>query len=105
MAFSVQVSARAQADIDAALTWAAAQAPLTAQRWYNRLLAAVQTLQSMPARCPLAAEAADLGIELRELSFGKRRGTFRILFKVDASVVHVLHVRRATRGPLTASDV
>jgi plasmid stabilization system protein ParE len=105
MVFSVQISAKAEADIDAALTWVMAQAPMTAQRWFNRLLAAVKTLESMPERCPLATEAADLGIELRELLFGKRRGTFRILFTVDASIVHVLHIRRATRGPITQADI
>ena len=105
MSFSVNISARAEADIDAALVWIRAQAPTTAQRWYDRLRAAMETLETMPERFSLAAEAVELQLELRELLFGKRRGTFRILFTIQGSTVHVLHVRRAARGPVIPGEI
>jgi hypothetical protein len=69
------------------------------------LLEKLQTLENMPESCPLAAEAEVLGIELRELLFGKRRGVYRILFTVEGDVAKVLHIRRASRDWLKPEDL
>jgi hypothetical protein len=34
-------------------------------------------------RLTAKAESEDLGVEIRELLFGKRRGVYRILFRID----------------------
>ena len=57
---------RTEMDLDEALTRLKAQAPLTANRWYIRLLAAVQTLdqitlETMPERCPRTGWRSQFG--------------------------------------------
>jgi plasmid stabilization system protein ParE len=105
VAGKVNLSAKAEADIDDVLARFQNNAPGAMVGWHARLLAALQTLEYQPGRCPLAAEAKAMAFELRELLFGKRRGTFRILFRIDGGVVNVLHIRRACRGPLNAADL
>ena len=104
MPSEVNITARAESDNDDVLAWMQTSAPLTMNRWYTRLMAAVRTLEVMPERCPLADEANELGIEMRELLFGKRRGVFRVLFTIDGQTVNVIHVRRAARGPITPDE-
>jgi hypothetical protein len=58
-----------------------------------------------PGRCRLAAEANELGFELRDLLFGKRRGVYRILFVVDERTVNVLHIRHAARDAAWPHDL
>jgi plasmid stabilization system protein ParE len=73
---------------------------VSAADWVRRLLAAAQTLRTMPERCGRAAEAETTGRDVRELLFGKKRGTYRIVFTIHPGVVWVRHIRRASRGPV-----
>ena len=68
-----------------------------AARWHRRLLAAVGTLKREPQRCPIAPEAEEIGIELRELLFGKRRGVYRIFFIIAQRTVDILHIRHSAQ--------
>jgi len=54
---------------------------------------------------PLAEEAEDLGIELRQALYGKRRQVYRILYTFDGTTVHVHRVRHAAQDRLTADDI
>ena len=54
---------------------------------------------------PLADEAADLGIELRQTLFGKRRHVYRILYTFDGDTVHIHRVRHAAQDRLSADDL
>ena len=69
MKYRVQLSARAESDIDETLAWLFRKgaSTATASLLYERLLAAVDTLERDPQRCALASEAEELCIELREL--------------------------------------
>jgi plasmid stabilization system protein ParE len=104
MPHEVRLVAHAQAEIDENVAWLLAHLPESAQKWHVGMLEKLLTLQDHPERCPLADEATSLGIELRELLFGKRRNTFRILFTIDGNTVNVLHVRRAFRDALKLED-
>ncbi len=101
----VRITPRAQAELKETLAWLHQRSPQAAANWHARLLVKVQTLEQAPERCPLADEAAELGIELRELLFGKRSGVFRIVFTIDRDVVTVLRIRRASRDRLQPGDV
>jgi hypothetical protein len=46
-----------------------------------------------------------LGIELRELLFGKRDGTYRILFVAAGQTVSILHIRHAARAAVAHRDL
>ena len=54
-------------------------------------------LGTVSGSLPAADEAADLGMDLRELLYGRRRGVYRILFTIDGSVRP--HPSRPSRGP------
>ena len=75
------------------------------RRWRAGLLARVAALEQSPDRCPLADEAADLGLDLRELLYGRLRRVYRILFTIDGSVVHIHCVRHAAQDRLKPGDV
>lgn len=106
MKFQVRISARAERDVDNVLHWFRQQRATTAGgRWFAKLMARIDTLEKQPDRCRLADEATDLGIELRELLFGRRRGTYRILFEIKGSVVHILRIRHTARDALTPDDL
>ena len=76
----VVMTHRAMAEMELAYAWIAGFAPAAAERWKERLLKAVDSLEELPARCGLAPEAASFAREIRQLLFGKKRGTYRILF-------------------------
>src|SRR5690242_12000456 len=105
MTHHVQLSPRAARDAENAYLWLRERAPHTAARWYNRLLEAVQSLERLPERCGLAPEAESLGIELRQLLYGKRSGVYRILFTVEGDVVRVHRIRRAAQRLLDPDDL
>jgi plasmid stabilization system protein ParE len=68
--------------------------------WLRRILEAVHSLRTMPERCGQAAEADTTGQDVRELLFGRRRSTVRIVFVIQHGAVSIRHIRRATRGPV-----
>jgi plasmid stabilization system protein ParE len=74
--YHVELTAKAEWDVDGVLRWFHEQkATAAGGRWLGNIMARIDTLENQPRRCRLADEADDLGIELRELLFGKRHGT------------------------------
>jgi plasmid stabilization system protein ParE len=102
--YTIQWSGKAERELDEIVTGIIHHAPKTIRRWSDRLKIAIQKLKLLPTRCSIIPEAKDFGIELRELTFGKHRGTIRIFFRIEGDEVKIDHIRRAVRGPLKASD-
>lgn len=98
--------ARAEQDVDDVLQWFCDQlATAAANRWFDQLMARIDTLEIRPERCRLAAEASEVELELRELLFGKRHGIYRILFVIRDQTVYILHIRHAARDSVTQRDI
>ncbi|MFM9958652.1 MAG: type II toxin-antitoxin system RelE/ParE family toxin [Phycisphaerales bacterium] len=96
MKHRVIIEAQAASDIREAARWIAEQgAPLNAARWIDGIESAIDSLASMPERCPLAPESAAFDLAIRQLMFGSHR----ILFVAKSGLVHVLHVRHGARLP------
>jgi plasmid stabilization system protein ParE len=72
-----------------------------AEAWLDGVLAAIDTLTSLPRRCPLAPENDEFDVEVRQLLYGEHR----ILFTVEDDVVRVLHVLHGARRFLTPDEV
>ncbi|MBL9124352.1 MAG: type II toxin-antitoxin system RelE/ParE family toxin [Planctomycetaceae bacterium] len=83
----------------------AQQSPEIADRWFNRFVAAIESLAHHPERCPIARESAQLGREIRQLLFGQRGGVRRVYFVIVSDEVHVLCVRHAAQTDITAEDL
>jgi plasmid stabilization system protein ParE len=80
--------------------------PVVGARWFDRIMAHIAGLSDSAEWYGLADEAEELGVELRETFFGKRRGgRYRIVFVIRDNVVRVLTVRRGSRDRLTADDL
>jgi plasmid stabilization system protein ParE len=68
-------------------------------------MAKIDTLERRPDRCSLAAESEDLAVEIREILFGKRRGVYRILFRIDNRIVQILRVWHGARSRISPEQL
>jgi plasmid stabilization system protein ParE len=84
---------------------AAKNAPTTASAWVQRLKIAIASLSNHPTRCPLASENHKITLEIRQLTYGRRRGSFRIVFAIQKDEVRILRILRAQRRPLTRREL
>ena len=106
MTFRVRLTAKAEADVDRVLRWfQEQQASAAGGRWFARLMAKIDTLETHPERCGLADESDELGVEIRELLFGKRHGVYRILFKIEERTVQILRVWHGARERVSPEDL
>src|SRR5271166_6179448 len=105
MMHSVRITARALREIDGALEWIARRSRPAARRWHEKLLEAIRSLELHPERCGLAPETEWYAGDLRQLLYGKRRGTYRILFEVRSDTVYILRVRHSAQDFLRPGDL
>src|SRR5688500_17687913 len=99
MTFRVIIRASAGRDLRGAALWIARRSPGAAARWSRGIRRKIDTLSTLPSRCPVADETEAIGEEIRELLYGKRQGTYRVLFQIRGDEVHVIAVRHGARGP------
>ena len=106
MKYRVRLTGKAEADVAGVLEWFRDQQALAAGgKWYASLMKAIDTLEMHPQRCALAAEAEDVGQEVRELLIGRRRGVYRLLFIVSGKQVEILRVWHGARNSVTRDDL
>ncbi len=102
MNFQVELTERAQRDIDEAFAWLVSRSPAAAAQWHEELLATIGRLEMVPERCRIAAqESAAYRREVRQLLCG----VYRVLFTIEGRTVYVLAVRHGRRRYLTAEDL
>ena len=101
MAFRVELSDRAQADIAAIYDWfLSQQAGPAGERWFLGLREAIASLSTLPTRCPVSPESGEVPVEVRQLLYGRKPHVYRILFTIERDVVQILHIRHGRRRPL-----
>lgn len=105
MPFRVVFQPRARSDMAATMAWLARTSKAAAARWRTGLLRIVENLETNPHTYAEAEEAADLGVDLRQLLYGRRRHVHRILFTVDGQTVNIHRVRQAAQDRLTPDDL
>jgi toxin ParE1/3/4 len=98
MAYKVRLSRRAIADLEAIYDEKNVRQSAPAEAWYLGLRDAVFSLEDLPHRGLLAWDRPSL----RQLLYGTRPHTYRILYTVDdaAAVVSVAQIRHSARKPL-----
>ncbi len=69
-----------------------------ARDWFSGLELAILSLDAYPARNPATPEDNTL----RHLLYGRRRDTYRVIYRIDEErhVVTVLHIRHGARRPI-----
>ncbi len=77
-----------------------------ADKWFTGFERLLESLIQHPDRHPLAREADEIGIELREVHYGSgRRLTHRALFVIEGDVVEVLTIRHHAQQDLTREEL
>ncbi|MCA9412772.1 MAG: type II toxin-antitoxin system RelE/ParE family toxin [Candidatus Omnitrophica bacterium] len=102
MGYRIKYSGPAEREIGQAFEWILSESGSRrlATEWFHKLVAAIDSLQVYPERCPIAPEDDYFEIEVRQLLFGKRRGKYRILFTIADENVVILHVIHGARDML-----
>lgn len=103
MAFSIRISAPAQADIDDAFAYIANDSFDAASSWLLGLEEAVLSLSTTPTRFALIPESSDLGVAYRSMIYHSHRVIYRIDEKAD--MIHVIRVYHGSRRPLKDEDL
>ncbi|RYG67880.1 type II toxin-antitoxin system RelE/ParE family toxin [bacterium] len=107
MAYKVVIQPQAESNIAEAFSHIAVYSPRSAQRWFIQVKNAIQSLDEMPKRCPIAPEARDLDFELRHLLHRHFPSVYRIVFRIfeEAGEVHILAVRHGAREPFSEEEM
>jgi plasmid stabilization system protein ParE len=105
MAFQVEITPIAEAQIEQAYRWYRERNPEFADRWFRGLMNVIATLQEKPERCALAVEHEIFLEEVRQLLYGKAKNVYRVLFTIRDAKVYVLYVRHSAQALLTINDI
>jgi len=104
--FRIRIAEPAERDIESVFHWwRDNRSAEQATRWYSEIHVSIDTLRSMPLRCPLCAETDLHPAGIRQLLFGLgRRPTHRIVFTVLEDGVTILRVRHVAQRSLREND-
>jgi plasmid stabilization system protein ParE len=101
MTFRVETTADFERESRLILDWLISEhAGDAALRWYETLRQEIESLATMPRRCPLAPENALSPFEVRHFLYARRPNIYRVLFSIEQDTVYVLHIRHGRRLPL-----
>lgn len=104
--YKVIVTPEAEASIRESFMYILARSPMNAERWIRELYAEIDTLETMPERCPYALERKYFEEDLRQLLFKSHRVVFSVNKARHAVYVHeVRHAKRRALGePILEED-
>jgi plasmid stabilization system protein ParE len=106
MKYKLIISPRAKQDRDRAFEWYTANySKEFADRWYEGISNAVESLRRDPMRCAQAHEADQFPFAVYELLYGRRRNKHRILFTIHDDTVVILHLRHSAQRDLIKNDL
>jgi toxin ParE1/3/4 len=99
MGYAVELSRRAERDLNELFEYLQATDLAAARRWFNGLEKAIYSLEKYPRRCPRAPEARRVGLPLRHLLYGKKPHAYRVLYRIDefSRTVHVVAIRHGAQ--------
>jgi plasmid stabilization system protein ParE len=103
MAYRVEITPRAERDLDALYIQMCTTGSEHARLWYLGLSAAISGLHEMPRRCPRTPEDRNL----RHLLYGRKLRAYRVIFRIQTKMqaVEILHIRHDARRQFKAADL
>jgi plasmid stabilization system protein ParE len=106
MSYQVEISSRAETDLERVLATLAESSPKASLRLARNFWKGVQRLRSHPQACGLAYEFRYFPEELRHLLFfANARKKYRALYVVRENVVHILCIRAPGQKPVEPQDI
>jgi toxin ParE1/3/4 len=106
MVYDVELTRRAERDLDDLYEFFSAEDSKVIRRWFNGLEKAVYTLEELPRRCPRAPESRRTDRPLRHLLYGTKPNIYRVLYEVDEKrkIVRVVTIRHGARDAFIARE-
>ena len=94
MSTAVELSFRAEKDLDDILAWIASRSPQGARMWLARWREVCSLLSERPETCLLAPENSDHEEDIRQIVFKTRSGRkYRALFVIRGNRVFITNLR------------
>jgi toxin ParE1/3/4 len=100
MAYRVEITPEAEADLNECYLYIARSSPTNALRWWRRFYDVVERLSVIPEAFTLAPENDAVDFEVRQ----KLYGNYRILFTIEGSRVVILRLRHGARLPFPPDE-
>lgn len=94
--YAVKATSRAEHDLAHLYEEIGAASSEAAQKWYWGLKEEILSLENYPNRCAVTPENK----RLRHLLYGYGHNTYRVIYRVRAMQVTVLHIRHGARQRL-----
>jgi toxin ParE1/3/4 len=103
MAYRVNITLRAERDLEHLYRAIDAEGSEAARKWYEGLKRQILSLEKLPNRCPVTPERKTA----RHLLYGRKPHVYRVIYRVleRRKVVEVLHIRHGARNRFRASDL
>lgn len=87
--YRIDIKPTAERDLARRYAQIERESPQNAVNWYLRIIEAIEKLDELAERCPIAPEDLDIQKGIRHLVIGD----YRVLYIIDGETVSVLHVR------------
>lgn len=87
--YRVLIKPTAEADLEKRYLQIAEESPQNAVQWYLGVIEAIEKLDELAERCPIAPEDVDIQRGVRHLVIGH----YRVLYIINNDDVEVLHIR------------
>lgn len=92
--YHVTIKPTAERDLETRYLQIAQDSPANAIRWYLGLIEAIENLDVLAERCPIAPEDAEIQLGIRHLIVGQ----YRVLYCINGDNVDVLHIRHGAHA-------
>ncbi len=99
--YRIELSSRAERDIEESFAYIHADAPKNAVQWRHGLETKLEMLSRMPTIFGTAPENRDSSREIRQLIYGN----YRILYTLEPDVVFILSVRHGARQFMNRDEI
>ncbi len=87
--YRIDIKPTAEKDLARRYAQIEQESPQNAVSWYLRIIEAIEKLDELAERCPIAPEDLDIQKGIRHLVIGD----YRVLYVIEGETVSVLHVR------------
>ena len=87
--YRIDIKPTAESDLTRRFAQIEKESPQNAVSWYVGLIEAIEKLDKLAERCPIAPEDMDIQRGVRHLIVGD----YRVSYVIEGDVVSVLHIR------------
>lgn len=87
--YRIDIKPTAEKDLARRYAQIEQESPQNAVSWYLRIIEAIEKLDELAERCPIAPEDLDIQKGIRHLVIGD----YRVLYVIEGETLSVLHVR------------